>query len=168
MVGLPVEVTVVNQPLVTGDNASLFEPTAKQAAFLSAYAACGVQRHAAELAKIAYSSLFYWQRDCKGFKDAMAEAYELAVQRAEEEAWHRALEGDTEELFNAKGEKIGERLKKSDVLLIFMLKGAKPAKYRDNITVNVENQIAVIAQQTGASPEEVKKALTEAAQMVGK
>ena len=61
----------------------------------------------------------------------MDHAREGAADTLEAEARRRAIEGVEEPVFH-KGEQVGTLRKYSDVLLIFLLKGARPERYRDN------------------------------------
>lgn len=116
--------------------------TPKQAAFLSAYAELGNVTAAAAAANIARSSHHNWMDDPK-YAEAFAEAHEEACDRLETEARRRAIEGVEEPVIH-KGElcyvtdrqsrqkRVLTVKKLSDTLLIFLLKGARPDKYRDN------------------------------------
>ena len=58
-------------------------------------------------------------------------AYEQGIDALEEEALRRAFKGIDDPVFY-KGDVVGHIKKYSDSLAMFMLKGAKPEKYRDN------------------------------------
>ena len=62
---------------------------------------------------------------------AVDHAREEAADTLEAEARRRAIEGVEEPVFH-KGERVGTVRKHSDLLLIFLLKGARPQKFRDN------------------------------------
>jgi hypothetical protein len=83
-----------------------------QEAFLATYRGMGVIGHACSALKIPRSTLQSWIAREPEFKAALELAEEDAIDRLEAEALRRAYEG-------------------SDVLLIFLLKGARPNKYRD-------------------------------------
>ena len=57
---------------------------------------------------------------------------EQAADVLEREAWRRASEGVKQPVFY-QGEVCGHVRKYSDVLLIFLLKGARPDKYREQL-----------------------------------
>jgi hypothetical protein len=84
----------------------------KKRAFLIAFAGVGVIKQAAEAAGISRQSHFDWMGKDAIYAAAFARAGDAATDSLEAEARRRAFEG-------------------SDTLLIFMLKGALPGKYRE-------------------------------------
>lgn len=62
----------------------------------------------------------------------MGEALDVGAGALEDEAVRRAYVGVEEPLFY-QGKQCGTVRKYSDTLLIFLLKGAKPAKYRERV-----------------------------------
>ena len=68
----------------------------------------------------------------KEFGKAWEDAMEQAADVLEREAWRRASEGVKQPVFY-QGEVCGHVRKYSDVLLIFLLKGARPDKYREQL-----------------------------------
>ncbi len=81
-------------------------------AFLLAYSECLNVRAASQHAKIDRTLHYYWLKNDPAYVEAFAEAKVLGVEILEEEAVRRALIG-------------------SDTMLIFLLKGARPDKYRE-------------------------------------
>lgn len=81
-------------------------------AILAAYAECGRISHAATAAKVALRMHYYWRTVDPAYAAAWIEAQRMAGERLEELAVQRAEQG-------------------SDTLLIFLLKGAMPHKYRE-------------------------------------
>lgn len=57
-------------------------------------------------------------------------AVEVAADRMEAEAWRRAMKGTERPVFH-KGQEVGLVREYSDLLLIFMLKGIRPDKFRE-------------------------------------
>lgn len=60
----------------------------------------------------------------------------MGIHVAEAEAWKRATDGTVEDVYGALGNNqgtgvVGQKRVKSDTMLIFMLKGAAPEKYRE-------------------------------------
>lgn len=104
--------------------------TSKKAAFLAAYAECGNVTHAAKLAKCSRSQVYEWLRDDQGFSNSFDEAGEQAVELMEQEARRRAVNGTTRPIYQG-GVKVGAIREYSDTLLIFLLKAARPEKYRE-------------------------------------
>ena len=68
----------------------------------------------------------------KAFSQAWEDAMEQATDVLEREAWRRASEGVRQPVFY-QGAVCGHVQKYSDVLLIFLLKGARPDKYREQL-----------------------------------
>lgn len=103
----------------------------KQAAFLAAYAKVGNLTCAARLSKCDRNNHYRWLREDPDYPQRYKEAGDEALDSLEAEARRRAVEGVERPVFNSKGEKVGAVRKYSDTLLIFLLKGANPEKYRD-------------------------------------
>jgi len=105
----------------------------KQAAFLAAYAECGVISRAAEACDMSTRRHYEWlERDDEEgtYETAFNDAREHAAGLLETEARRRAIEGVKEPVYQ-KGECVGYKQKYSDTLLIFLMKGAMPDKYAD-------------------------------------
>jgi len=83
-------------------------------AFLAAYANMATVTHAAREAGINRSTHYTWLKEDEAYAEAFRYAQEEAADNLEAEARRRAFEG-------------------SDTLLIFLLKGARPEKYKDRI-----------------------------------
>ena len=93
----------------------------------------------AEIAKVGRRSHYDWIRDAE-YAAMFQEAKEQAADHLECEARRRAVEGVEEPVYY-KGEVCGTIRKYSDLLLIFLLNGARPEKYRDkapSTQVNVQ------------------------------
>lgn len=112
----------------------------KQAAFLAAYAEVGNVTRAAELAKVPRSMHYEWMKDPE-YAEAFQAAEQQACDRLEQEARRRALEGVEEPVFH-RGEQCGVVRKYSDTLLIFLLKGAMPEKYKDRHAHDVNANVS--------------------------
>jgi hypothetical protein len=93
-----------------------------QRRFLTAYALCGNLTHAAELVGLTRQCHYLWSGEDPGYVEAFKTAQEESVERLEEEARRRAMAG-------------------SDLLLIFLLKSLRPAKYRDNHHVLMKGSV---------------------------
>ncbi|HHW41269.1 MAG TPA: hypothetical protein GXX19_08995 [Syntrophomonadaceae bacterium] len=112
--------------------------SAKQRAFLAAYAETGNITRAAELSKTARVMHYTWLEKSEAYRQAFAEAEEMAADRLEQEARRRAIEGVQKPVFH-KGQVCGTVTEYSDTLLIFLLKGARPEKYKERSNVELEN-----------------------------
>ena len=91
----------------------------KKAAVLAAFKNCANVTKACELVDIARATFYGWLRDDPEFKAAYEASREEAIQVLEDEAIKRATIGG------------------SDTLLIFLLKAARPQKYRDYVRQEV-------------------------------
>ena len=107
---------------------------AKKRAFLAAYAKCGTVTHAAEAAGIDRSSHTHWMHSDPEYVQAFELAKQMAIESLEAEARRRATLGVDDPVFY-QGEVVGHRKVYSDNLLMFLLKGAAPAKYRERAEI---------------------------------
>lgn len=107
------------------------ETNAKQNAFLKAYSRHGTVTHAARDAGVHVSYHYNWLDVDPEYPAKFKLAHQEAVEALEREARRRAIEGVDEPSGWYKGEPGGFVKKYSDTLLIFLLKGALPDKYKD-------------------------------------
>lgn len=91
---------------------------------------------ACEAAGISRRTVYNWREEDLVFAAAWDEAVEFGTDELEEEARRRAFAGVDEPVFY-QGEECGAVRKYSDTLLIFLLKGRKPDKYRERVTIDV-------------------------------
>ena len=124
----------------------------KKRAFLAAYSECGIITAAVEAAQVARASHYVWMEHDEEYALAFTQAKEVAIEHMEAEARRRAVagvnepviyqgklqgvwvdeEGQTVSAYTPGATQIPLTIKKySDTLLIFMLKAARPEKYRD-------------------------------------
>ena len=84
------------------------------------------------------------RRTNKRFADKWEEAIDVATDAMELEARRRAMSGVEEPIYY-KGQQVGYARKYSDILLMFLIKAQRPAKYRDHHTIDakVEGRIEV-------------------------
>jgi hypothetical protein len=85
-----------------------------------------------ELAGISYSEVYRRRTIDEEFKKRYEDAYEQGVQRLEDEAVRRAMTGVDEPVFY-KGEEVAKITRYSDTLLMFLLKGNKPDKFKERV-----------------------------------
>lgn len=108
----------------------------KKKAFLTIYAQTGSLSEAARQCGMSRGTHYSWMQDeqypeeADAYCNAFKEAHEIAVSALEAEARRRATEGVEEDVY-FQGRIVGKCKKYSDVLLIFLLKGALPDKYKD-------------------------------------
>lgn len=108
----------------------------KQNRFLEAYKRIGTITHACKAAGIDSKLHYQWLstsylEDGITYAQRFAAAHEQAIEALELEARRRAVEGVEEPVGWYKGVPGGYVKRYSDVLLIFLLKGARPEKYRE-------------------------------------
>lgn len=68
----------------------------------------------------------------------------MGADALEDEARRRAM-GVAEDVYDGKGNVVGTRMRYSDLLLMFLLKGLKPEKYRENYAPTGDGDEALIA-----------------------
>lgn len=114
--------------------------------FLEAIAAGWSVRHAAERAGRRFQS-FYEHRDKdEVFAAAWAEANEQGIQRLEDEALRRGVEGYDEKTYDGE-DKLIRRVRRFDsALLQLRLKAARPELYRENAAVELKTPAIFILQ----------------------
>jgi len=89
----------------------------KQQLFLEAFGKTGIISHAAKAVGVDRRTVYNWRGASPEFEEAFVEALDVSIGVLEDEAKARAM--------GLRGEK------PSDLLLIFMLKAARPHIYRD-------------------------------------
>ncbi len=119
--------TVRARKTSTDDPAAVRSPKAR--AFLAALAETGNITAAAQAAGVGRRSHYLWMED-PAYRAKYEEAMDTAVDALEREARRRAIEGVVEPVFY-KGKAVGAVRRYSDTLAIFLLKAARPEKYRD-------------------------------------
>lgn len=102
--------------------------------FLKALAESGTVTTASKKAKIGRTTAYKVREEDSVFAAAWDEALAEAVDGMEAEAHRRAVEGTLKPVYQ-QGRKVGSIREYSDTLLIFLLKGAKPEKYRERSDV---------------------------------
>lgn len=120
----------------------------KKRAFLAALAEVGNITQAAEIAGIERKTHYVWMEKDENYAAAFKDAMEQAADRLEQEARRRAVEGVEKPVYQG-GKKVGVVREYSDTLLIFLLKGARPEKYKERIAAEHTGK--------GGGPIEVKK-----------
>lgn len=109
--------------------------------FLSALRLTGNVRAASAAAGVTRSTAYGQRETDQAFRQAFDDAREEAADRLEQEAFRRAHDGTRRPIgVNGKTHFIREY---SDTLLIFLLKAARPQRYRDNHRVEVDHRVEV-------------------------
>lgn len=113
----------------------------KKRAFLAAYAVTGNIAASAQAAGVHRTAHYNWLGADERYAEAFAQAHEVALDLLEQEARRRAVVGVSEPYLHA-GKVVTDEhgnpiLKKtySDTLLMFLLNGGRPEKYRYRATV---------------------------------
>ena len=110
----------------------------KKRAFLLALTMTPNISVACRVAGVHRTTTYAWGKEGdQDYNAALAVAEELGIKAAEAEAWKRGTEGSVEDVYGSLGQGlgsgvVGQKRVKSDTMLIFMLKGAAPQKYREN------------------------------------
>lgn len=105
--------------------------TKRQQVFLEALAALGHVGQAAKHAGVSVRTAYNHRTSDPEFAAAWESALQTAMETVlEPEAVRRAVQGVPEPIYY-KGDQVGTVQKYSDTLLIFLLKGGKPEKYKE-------------------------------------
>ena len=121
----------------------------KRQRFINALKVCGNVSEAARSAGVGRTALYAHRKADPAFAADWEAAAELGVEGLEDEARRRAHDGVDEPLTSAKGliyDADGHPVtvrKYSDTLLIFLLKGARPERYRDNVHVTAPANLGI-------------------------
>mgnify|MGYP000622147894 CR=1 FL=1 len=107
-----------------------------QTIFINTLRENGNIRASCEKAKVNRATAYRERRSNKAFDELWDAALEDAGDTLEAEAWRRAVKGVQKPVFGSGGTgvgtvEVGAVQEYSDTLLIFLLKGAKPEKYKD-------------------------------------
>lgn len=120
--------------------------TQKRAAFLAALESTGNVCAACKSSKVSRPTVYRWRDADADFAKAWTKALDRGTDALEDEAVRRASEGTLKPVFQG-GRKVGQIREFSDTLLIFLLKGRRPEKYKDRVSTtiggNPENPVVV-------------------------
>lgn len=114
---------------------------------------------ACELARVSRVAVYEWREADSLFATDWDAVVEAGTDDLEEEARRRALSGVDEPVFY-QGEECGAIRKYSDTLLIFLLKGRKPEKYRERMQIDVNKLDADIERELALMASRGKSAAT--------
>lgn len=110
----------------------------KQAAFLTALVfSAGQKNKAAKLAVVARASHYRWLKESGTYRALFAEAMAQVVEVLEDECTRRAVNGVPKGIY-FQGGKCGTEQVYSDGLMMFLLRGAAPEKYRERTELKGE------------------------------
>jgi hypothetical protein len=112
------------------DSSRTNRTTKKSAEFLEALSqTCNITR-SCEICGLPRRTVYDWRAADPEFAKAWEDALDKGADVLEDEAKRRAHDGVEEPVYYG-GKQVGTVRKYSDVLLIFLLKGARPKKYGD-------------------------------------
>jgi len=123
----------------------------KQRAFLLAYSICATITHAADAAGITRQAHHKWLKEDAAYAEAAAEAKQRGNDALIAEARERAMKGVREPVYY-QGQVVGWKWVKDTTLLIFLMKGAMPETYRDNVHVEGEQKVTLEMLVAGSMP----------------
>lgn len=106
----------------------------KRAKFLQALESGASVAKAAKAAGWSRRSAYNYRSSEEGFFKEWDDAVEAGTDLLEDEAQRRAVEGVKKPVYQG-GKRVGYVQEYSDTLLIFMMKGRRPEKYRERATV---------------------------------
>ena len=112
------------------------------AAFLGALAECGNVSAASKAVKLSRAALYEHRQLDADFAKAWDEAVQIGAYGLEDEARRRAYEGTARPVYHG-GVEVGAVREYSDTLMIFLLKGAMPDKYKDRVANEHSGDIGV-------------------------
>lgn len=124
-------------------------------AFLDAFAQSGIKLVGARAANIDVSTVNRWMEHDELFAIEFNQAKRDACDRLEAEAHRRAVLGVQKAIYN-RGRVVGMVTEYSDTLLIFLMKGAMPGKYRERVSLTGADDGPIeIDRKDNDSPERV-------------
>jgi hypothetical protein len=108
----------------------------RQKAFLAAYVRTGSITRAAQAVKMERVRHYQWLKEDAAYAKEFEAARTQAGELLEAEAIRRAMHGYEVPVFQG-GKQVGVVTRYSDTLLIFLLKAARPEKYRGGVARQV-------------------------------
>lgn len=109
-----------------------------QSAFLSAYEECGNITAAAKMANMDRTTHYKWMLEDDTYSEKFEAANMVFVETMEAEARRRAIEGVEVPIY-WQGARVGTKQQYSDTLMIFLLKGELPDKYKERAEQDVKH-----------------------------
>lgn len=137
------------------------EVAAGKQRFLNALAESGNIGASAKKARVPRRTVYDWRASDPDFASTWDAAVELGVDALEDEATRRAKDGTLRPVFQGK-EHVGDVREFSDTLLIFLLKGRRPGKFKDRIEAEHTGRggsplFPVATQYRGLSDDELER-----------
>lgn len=113
---------------------------AARAAFLQALCGGISVTGACEKSGLPRRTVYDWRDADEKFAAAWDEAIEAGTETMEDEARRRAQDGVDKPVYQG-GKRVGSVREFSDTLMMFLLKGRKPEKYRENVKVEMSGTV---------------------------
>ena len=126
----------------------------KKRAFLQAFAATGGVERAEKRSGVSHQCHYNWLRHDPQYVAAFRVAHEMAADMLENEAIRRAVDGVAEPVYQGR-QLVGTVQRYDSTLLIFMLKGLRPEKYRDRLQIDVTGYLRDLAEVNGLDADEL-------------
>ena len=115
---------------------SALKVQAQREALLQALSETANVQDSCRAAKVPRRTAYAWKAADPAFAKAWDEALDRGADALEDEAVRRAHQGVLRPVFQG-GKKVGDERVYSDQLLMFLLKGARPEKYKDRGTLDL-------------------------------
>ena len=122
--------------------------------FLESLSVCANVTQAVQKAGACRSAVYEYRSKHPEFAAQWEAAYQAAVDDLEAEAWRRAVRGTDEPVFQ-RGEHVGDIRKYSDALMVELLRGHRPKRYRNRIEITVREEARRIAERLGLDADQL-------------
>lgn len=103
---------------------------------------------AAALAVVNRKTVYDWRHADPEFAAAWEDAVEAGTDKLEDEAWRRAYAGYDKPLVS-QGKVVGTYLEYSDTLMVKLLQGRRPQKFKDRVQNEHTGHVGVTAEHKG-------------------
>jgi len=124
---------------------AVIEIEEKKQLFLSHLESTGIVKKALDKSGLALKTAYRHRKSDTKFCEEWDIAVDAAMDLLEGEAYRRAFEGVKEPVFRKNGQ-VGEVTKYSDPLIMFLLKGNRPAKYREKFDITKKVEVTIKAE----------------------
>jgi hypothetical protein len=94
-------------------------------------------KDASEQAGVPRRTVCQWREDDPEFRKQIEAAYDEGTDVLEREAQRRAVEGTEHKFYDKEGNLVNSRVEYSDTLMIMLMKGRRPERYRDKSAVEL-------------------------------
>ena len=116
--------------------------TPKKEAFIEHYTRMGTVKSAAKATGVSRKTVYEWLKADEVFSEGFEHAKENVTDELEQEAKRRAYEGINKPIY-WQGKLVDTIKEYSDTLLIFLLKGNRPEKFRERLQTEISGSLKV-------------------------